>query len=589
MRKFVKNQIMNIKMLLLLVLCVGLGTPGSVHASSSSDFYENVSRLNQVLVEINRRYVEDVDAEKLTDAAIKGIRRELDPHTAVFKPSDYEDLRVHTDGEFGGLGIQIGIRENILTVISPIYGTPAWRIGLQAGDKIIKIEGKTTIGLKIDKAVEQLRGLVDTDVTITVARTGVGEPFDLTITRGKIKIESVPYYGMLDSNVGYIKVAAFSRTTGDDVKAAVDSLNAKGMTKLVLDLRLNPGGLLSEAIRLGELFLPKGSLIVSTKGRTQETEGRSTLDPIFNGEMVTLINEGSASASEIVSGALQDWDRSVVMGKNSFGKGSVQSVYQLGAKGHGLKLTTAFYYLPKGRCVNKPENGIGAVDRDEEEIKEDSMSVDSSKIFYTANGREMHEAGGVKPDVEVDLESLDWVEALLLRQNMFFRYAVKEHAEMVKKGIKSIDEEWQSDEDMLKRFREFVIADTSFTKTKSRSEGVLEAMTGVLLVEKALDKDTAKLKKDEAWRALENFRSVLKRQRLESLMAKNDFIKEGLKREMLLTYNGDKASTKFRLKSDFQVLEALKYLKDDKLYKSILTPKPKELKKTKKVSEKNTK
>ena len=324
------------------------------------DFYDEVSRLNKVLSEVNRKYVEDVNPTELTDAALNGIRDILDPHTTVFTPKDYEGLKVSMEGKFGGVGITISLRDNILTVISPLSGTPAFRLGIRAGDRIRKIDGKDTKGLSLDDAVSKLRGKIGTDVTVSIEREGVADLMEFTITRAEIVVHAVPYFGMVSKDIGYIKLATFSDKTRSDVENAIRGLKKQGMKKLILDMRYNPGGLLNQAIEISELFLKQGNVIVSTLGRTQRTESRARRDGILGADvpMAVLVNQGSASAAEIVSGALQDWDRALVVGKTSFGKGSVQTIFPLDNQGNALKLTTAFYYLPFGRCINKPENGI---------------------------------------------------------------------------------------------------------------------------------------------------------------------------------------------------------------------------------------
>ena len=315
------------------------------------DFYDEVSRLNKVLSEVNRKYVEDVNPTELTDAALNGIRNILDPHTTVFTPKDYEGLKVSMEGKFGGVGITISLRDNILTVISPLSGTPAFRLGIRAGDRIRKIDGKETKGLSLDDAVSKLRGKIGTDVTISIEREGVPDLMDFTITRAEIIVHAVPYYGMVTKDIGYVKLATFSDKTTSDVENALKNLQKQGMKKIILDMRYNPGGLLNQAIEISELFLKRGNVIVSTRGRTQRTESRARRDGVVKSDvpMVVLVNQGSASAAEIVSGALQDWDRALIVGKTSFGKGSVQTIFPLDNQGNALKLTTAFYYLPFGR------------------------------------------------------------------------------------------------------------------------------------------------------------------------------------------------------------------------------------------------
>ena len=346
--------------LVVALSAASLALAASDTKTPPGDFYDEVSRLNKVLSEVNRKYVEDVNPTELTDAALNGIRDILDPHTTVFTPKDYEGLKVSMEGKFGGVGITISLRDNVLTVISPLSGTPAFRLGIRAGDRIRKIDGKDTKGLSLDDAVSKLRGKIGTDVTVSIQREGVPDLMDFTITRAEIVVHAVPYYGMVTKDIGYIKLATFSDKTTSDVENAIRGLKKQGMKKLILDVRYNPGGLLNQAIEISELFLKQGNVIVSTLGRTQRTESRARRDGMLGPEvpMAVLVNQGSASAAEIVSGALQDWDRALVVGKTSFGKGSVQTIFPLDNQGNALKLTTAFYYLPFGRCINKPENGI---------------------------------------------------------------------------------------------------------------------------------------------------------------------------------------------------------------------------------------
>lgn len=542
-------------------------------AKSKPDFYEQLGILTQVLKVVDGQYVESVDPKKLVEAAVGGLRTVLDPHTAVFNPKDFEKFKVHTEGEFGGLGIQIAVREGVLTIVSPIQGTPASRAGLQAGDKIIKIDGKSTKGITSDEAVDKLRGTIGTQVSISVLREGSAEAVDYTLTRDRIKIEAVPYYGMVKPNVGYIQVSQFQENTAADVERALKDLERQGMKQLVLDLRSNPGGLLNEAIALGELFLPKGSLIVSTKGRTQDTKNYSTREPIYKGEMVVMVNEGSASASEIVAGALQDHDRALVVGKNSFGKGSVQTLVNLDDKGNTVKITTAFYYLPQGRCVNKPENGIGALGRDEDEEAEVEAKVakDTTQIFHTKSGRKTLGGGGITPDVVVEADRLTGVEALLERKDMFFKYIVKLRAQMGADASK-VTEQWSPSNEQLKSFRELASADTNFTKARLPSEALIDVLRKSLKAERGFSLDSTNLNKDEAIQSLEGLRTLINSQRLQSIATDDSYITWALRREMIQASLGEKAATAFKLQSDRQLLEALNQLKDPKKLNRTLHP-----------------
>jgi carboxyl-terminal processing protease len=561
------------------------------------DFYNEVSRLNKVLSEVNRKYVEDVNPTELTDAALNGIRNILDPHTTVFSPKDYESLKVSMEGKFGGVGITISLRDNILTVISPLSGTPAFRLGIRAGDRIRKIDGKDTKGLSLDEAVNKLRGKIGTDVTVSIEREGVPDLMDFTITRAEIIVHAVPYYGMVTKDIGYIKLATFSDKTTSDVENALKSLQKQGMKKIILDMRYNPGGLLNQAIEISELFLKQGNLIVSTRGRTQKTESHARKNGIVKPEvpMVVLLNQGSASAAEIVSGALQDWDRALIIGKTSFGKGSVQTIFPLDNQGNALKLTTAFYYLPFGRCINKPENGIKGLKLLEEEYAEegdekaDSTKKDTAKVdtFYTNNGRMMFGSGGITPDVEVELSPMPWVVQVQERMAMYFKFAVKIRPELEKAGVK-MDANWEVPDSLFKQFRDFCMKDTNFTKIKSN------ALVGVDQLEKSIVReqnymgDSAKTVSDTALaKRLEEMRKALENNRNAQFDENKQYIKDGIKRELLTAFINDSVSTAFSLKQDKQLNEAIKYLSDMNLYKkAISAPSKKASKKSNKDSKK---
>ena len=561
------------------------------------DFYNEVSRLNKVLSEVNRKYVEDVNPTELTDAALNGIRNILDPHTTVFSPKDYESLKVSMEGKFGGVGITISLRDNILTVISPLSGTPAFRLGIRAGDRIRKIDGKDTKGLSLDEAVNKLRGKIGTDVTVSIEREGVPDLMDFTITRAEIIVHAVPYYGMVTKDIGYIKLATFSDKTTSDVENALESLQKQGMKKIILDMRYNPGGLLNQAIEISELFLKQGNLIVSTRGRTQRTESHARKNGIVKPEvpMVVLLNQGSASAAEIVSGALQDWDRALIIGKTSFGKGSVQTIFPLDNQGNALKLTTAFYYLPFGRCINKPENGIKGLKIMEEEYAEegdekaDSTKKDTAKVdtFYTNNGRMMFGSGGITPDVEVELSPMPWVVQVQERMAMYFKFAVKIRPELEKAGVK-MSANWEVPDSLFTQFRDFCMKDTNFTKIKSN------ALVGVDQLEKSIVReqnymgDSAKTVSDTALaKRLEEMRKTLENNRNAQFDENKQYIKDGIKRELLTAFLNDSVSTAFSLKQDKQLNEAIKYLSDMNLYKkTISAPSKKASKKSNKDSKK---
>ncbi len=334
----------------MMGIFVGKGLEsGKVFAIGES--YDELKVFAEVLSLVQKNYVEETKTKDLVYGAIKGMLTTLDPHTSFMPPEVYKEMQVDTKGEFGGLGIQIGIKDNQLAVIAPIEGTPADKAGVKAGDKIIKIDNTSTKDMSLIDAVGKLRGQKGTKVTITIVREGAAEPFDVVIVREIIKVQSVKHR-IVEGNIGYIRVTQFQEQTGEDLKKALKKLDADKAQSIILDLRNNPGGLLSMAVEVSEQFLESGKLVVFMKDRRGEKDEFTSRNTALlkNYPMVVLVNEGSASASEIVAGALQDWGKAIVVGAQTFGKGSVQTVVPL-SDGSGLRLTTARYYTPKGKSI----------------------------------------------------------------------------------------------------------------------------------------------------------------------------------------------------------------------------------------------
>jgi carboxyl-terminal processing protease len=321
--------------------------------AGDAEVYRHLDLFGDVLERIRSDYVEEPEASALIESAINGMLAGLDPHSAYLSPRHFRDMQVQTRGEFGGLGIEVTMEESVVKVVSPIENTPAERAGLLAGDFITHLDGESIRGLTLEQAVERMRGPINTDIMVTVVRTGVDDPFDIKITRDVIRINPVRY--SVEGDVGYIRVTTFSEQTYDQLKAAVKSVREQLGPKLVgfiIDLRNNPGGLLDQAISVSDAFLDQGA-IVMTRGRKSSESKRenATLGDLTDGhKIVVLINGGSASASEIVAGALQDHKRATVIGTRSFGKGSVQTIIPLGTNG-AIRLTTARYYTPSGRSI----------------------------------------------------------------------------------------------------------------------------------------------------------------------------------------------------------------------------------------------
>jgi carboxyl-terminal processing protease len=321
------------------------------------DSYEKLKTFSEILSLLEANYVEKIDTNDLIDGAIRGMLKTLDPHTSYLPPDAFKQMKVETSGRFGGLGIEITVRKGILTVVTPIEDTPADKAGIKAGDRIIKIEDESTLDMTLSEAVERLRGKINTEVNITIFREGMEEPLEVSLMRANIKVKSVKSK-IYEGSIGYVRIRSFSKTTSQDLDKVLDEFRAKQVKKLVLDLRNNPGGLLNQAVEVSDRFLNPENLIVYTQGRTDEQNMRfTTHDRVERVKypMIILVNGGSASASEIVAGALQDSSRAIILGTQTFGKGSVQTIIPL-SDGSALRLTTARYYTPSGRVIQ--ENGI---------------------------------------------------------------------------------------------------------------------------------------------------------------------------------------------------------------------------------------
>ena len=322
--------------------------------SENNDIYKKIDLFGEVLEKINKEYVDEVDHSKSMDAAINGLLQSLDPYSAYMTPESFEGMQTETSGKFGGLGIEVGMEAGVIKVISPIDNTPASKAGLKAGDYIVKINNEQVQGKSLMEAVDLMRGPVGSSIEITVRRRGVKKALIFNITREIIQVQSVKSE-LIDNNIGYIRLTSFNENSSDQIKEKVKKLNKnKNLKGYILDLRNNPGGLLSQAIKISDFFLENGE-IVSTKSR-QASENRKWFakkGDLTNGKtLIILINYGSASASEIVAGALKDHKRAILVGENSYGKGSVQSIIPLKNRG-AIRLTIAKYYLPSGKSISK--------------------------------------------------------------------------------------------------------------------------------------------------------------------------------------------------------------------------------------------
>ncbi len=392
-------------------------------AFTKSDVYRELARsqrlINEVYKSLITRYADRLDTEKFTKIVINNILDDLDPYTVYMEEDEKEGLDLLTKGKYGGVGINLGVREKKLTVISPMDNSPAKRKGVISGDIIVKIDGLLTKEMSLDDAAKHIRGPKGTDVILSIKRFGDEKLIDFTLTRDNITVKDVAYTGMLDDETGYIRLTRFSKNSGPEMRSAIKNLQTESASRIVIDLRDNPGGLLQSAIEILDMMTPKGSTLLSTKGRLPESNKHyiSRKDPILGEDtkIAILINEGSASASEIIAGAVQDLDRGVIVGTRSFGKGLVQSVYGLDGSGkRNLKVTTAKYYIPSGRLIQKP----GYID-DEVIINDDQ----EDSLFYTIGGRKVNGGGGIVPDYEVEMPKTTPLVLECWRKGLFFNFA----------------------------------------------------------------------------------------------------------------------------------------------------------------------
>ena len=580
-----------------------------------SEAEQGIERFGEVYKHLLLNYYRDLSPDKIVSSGIEGMLDELDPYTQFFNERALKQLRIDTSGKFGGLGITLGIDPRARTpeVISVIEGTPADSAGLVAGDRIVEIEGRPTVGKPLDEVVDQLRGDPGTVVQIAVRREGVPEPVPHAIVRAQIEVKSVPYAEEVEPGIGYVRMARtrFSEETGQEVEAALRGLKEKGVKGVILDLRGNPGGLLSQAREVADKFLEPGQLIVSTKGRTPDqnqdykAQGPSVLDK--EAPLIVLVDRGSASASEIVAGAIQDADRGLILGMPTFGKGSVQTVVRV-SDGTALKLTTALYYTPAGRSIHRQE-GYGSSrahanltidDRDipvqalidvicQATDREDArtalvkafdlsstqadmlLSSDLGRLaglaprqaegdttlgkqtpFKTAGGRPVYGGGGITPDVEVQPERPPRLYEELERQRMFLGFA--SHYAAVHQDA---PRPFAADSAVVAEFRAFLADTTRGFTYKTASETRLDE------VEKAFEGHQSS---EAARAALATLRMECQRELDAEFARAEPVIRPAIERRVASRLWGARAEVEAGLKWDAPLQEAIRILKDPTLY-----------------------
>ncbi len=460
---------------LIIMLTVGIVIGIQIEKIFSGDnLRDGIQKLNDVLSYTEKYYVEEVDTPKLVEAAIEGIMGELDPHSFYISADDFTSIEESFRGDFEGIGIEFQVVNDTLTVVSPITGGPSEALGILPGDRILKIEGEDCIGITNEEVRQKLRGEAGTKVNISIHRTGVSGLVEYEIIRDKIPIYSVDVNLMLDDNTGYVSVSRFSETTYDELTAALKELKQNGMKQLVLDLRGNPGGYLSQAVDIADLFIDGEKKIVYTKGRREDTNDEyfASLPSAYEKmPLIILINHGSASASEIVSGAVQDWDRGLIVGETSFGKGLVQRQFAL-SDNSAIRLTISEYYTPSGRLIQRdfkdkknPEeyytevfDSLAEGDNTDHLVEKDS----TKELFKTEGGRIVYGGGGITPDFIFKAESLSEYTRELLRKNIFYQFTliyIENHGiELTNtygNDLKKFKDEFQLNDDDLNNFIRF--------------------------------------------------------------------------------------------------------------------------------------
>jgi carboxyl-terminal processing protease len=538
---------------IILIISVGYARIGN----KDLELVKNLDIYYTLFRELNMFYVDETDPQKLVTTSIDAMLASLDPYTTYIPESDMDDFQFQTTGEYGGIGSLIRRSGDYTIIADPYQGFPADKAGLRAGDKILEVDGKSVESMAIESVSDQLKGKPGTEIKLTVERYGESKPIDFKIIRERITIRNVPYYGMLDDQTGYIRIANFTTGAGREVEDALKDLRNKyGMKSLVLDLRSNPGGLLIEAVRICNLFVDKGELIVSTKGKVQQwdSEYLTQVEPIDKDiPLVVLTNRGSASASEIVAGALQDLDRAVIVGQRTFGKGLVQTSRPLKYNAQ-LKVTTAKYYIPSGRCIqaldysNRNEDGsVGHVP--------DSLISE----YETRNGRLVYDGGGIEPDFEVIPEMLSEITVQLYAQNMFFDFATRYRAKHTE--IESPETFKLSDDD-YNSFKSFV--ESRDFEFKTASETAFDELVQTAKREKYYDLAS------EEFSILEQKLSHNNLKDLETFHAE---IQQVLTEEIINRYYYQAGRIVAQIQDDIQLDKALEVLKEPGTVKEVLAGK----------------
>ncbi|MEQ8687858.1 MAG: S41 family peptidase [Imperialibacter sp.] len=541
------------------LLMLVIGGVFSLSFTEPDDKYFQIAKSLDIFAtlfkEVNTYYVDEVSPDDMVKSGINAMLSSLDPYTDFISEDEYDDFRTITTGQYGGIGALVGKRDGYSTIIMPFKDFPAYRAGLQIGDKVTKIDGKDIVGKYSDNISDLLKGPVNTPIVLTIERYGVEKAFDVPLVREKITINNVPFYGLFQSDIGYIRLSDFTTDAGKEVRNALADLKKQGAKYIVLDLRGNPGGLLDEAINVSNVFVKKGSEIVTTKGKVKDWNKtyKAYQDPVDTEiPLAVLVNGGSASAAEIVAGVIQDYDRGVLVGRRTFGKGLVQATRPL-AYNSQLKITTAKYYIPSGRCIQAIDYAHRNPDGSVAKIP-DSLMV----AFKTSKGRVVFDGGGVNPDITAEVIEYAPVTLGLVNGNHVFDYATKyhfEHKTIPSPAVFKLSEE------------EFASFKSWLAKRDLKYSSAME---------RSLDGFEASAKKEQYLTPLENeiqqLRNQLNKMKNSDLEHFKDEIKEVLEEEILSRYYFEAGIIESSFSYDPDILEAVKLFRAAGRYSELLNP-----------------
>lgn len=537
-----------------IVIAIAVGFSFTTPSEKYFDIAKSLDIFATLFKEVNAYYVDEIDPKDLVDKGISGMLESLDPYTDYIAEEDAEDFSIQTTGQYAGIGALIGNINNKIVITNPYLGFPANKAGLRVGDEIIQVDGINVEGKTTSQVSTLLKGKPNTSIKLEIRRPGQEQPIAFNIARQKIKLSNVVYSGIVKENVGYIKLDDFTPGAAKEVEAAVVDLKSKGARALILDLRDNPGGLLYEAVNIVNIFIPKGLEVVSTKGKIKDWNKTyvSLNNPVdTTTPLAVLTSGGSASASEIVAGALQDYDRAILVGQRTFGKGLVQTTRPLSYNGQ-LKVTTAKYYIPSGRCIQALDythrNEDGSVDRVADSLKSE---------FLTKGGRKVYDGGGLDPDVKVDEERISPATIQLITSGLIFDYATvycANHADI------KIDDSFVLSDDDYKKFGEW-LKEKKFTFSSELEERMND------LIEVAKKERSY----DELVSQLTTLEKQIEQNRSKDLNRYKPEISRVLSEEIAFHAGLIKARVELSFRNDNELNEAARFLHEQDRYKSLLS------------------